>query len=50
MLGKASRAEEAEEVREGEEEGKEREGEKKKVKKRSPCLVWRRLCAGGTYF
>ena len=49
IFGKASRAEQAEEVRvrEGEEEEKEIKGEKKKEKKkkRSPCLVRRRLCA-----
>jgi hypothetical protein len=52
ILGKASRAEQAEEVRKGEEEEKEREREKKKEKKkkRSPCLVRWRLCAKFTGF
>ena len=47
ILGKASRAEQAEEVRKEEEEEKEREGENKKEKKnkRGLCFVRRRLCA-----
>jgi hypothetical protein len=45
VLGKASRAEQAEEVREGGEEEKERGREKKEKKKKTvPYLVWRRIC------